>query len=97
MRSPFAPGVCGAALPGTPARCERPPRHDGLHSGTLRWSDPDEAPTERLPPIRESIGPRRRPPELVARDLTAADRAELLRLMAAELEKDDQADEDDPR
>lgn len=53
----------------------------------------DDTPTTRLPPIRETVGVRRRPPVPVVRDLN--DRAELLRAMATELAQELQELEDD--
>lgn len=63
----------------------------------FQWPDPDrrdEAPTQKLPPVRDSIGARRQPPAL--RTLPPGS-AELLHLIADALKADeDLADEDGP-
>jgi hypothetical protein len=68
------------------ARCHLMLGHPGLHAAELRWgpaADDDDAPTVTLPPIRDTVGVRRRPPVPEVRDL--ADRAELLEAMGREL------------
>jgi len=76
--------------------------HEGDHAGRAYWrdgsgvgvlppaADADDFPTAKLPPIRETV--LRRPPAPVVRQL---ERAELLRALAAEIERDLQDDEDD--
>lgn len=54
-----------------------------LHAVTLTWRD-DDADTMKLPPVRESIGPRRRPPAFEA----LTERAELLEAMGRELQRE---------
>lgn len=74
--------------------CEQPAGHDGYHSCLVVWSPQleDHAPTLRIPPVRESIGPRRRPPAPMVAELS--ERVDLLRALVDELAgyDDDQAD-----
>jgi hypothetical protein len=74
---------------------------DGLRAGfaemrqavelvAARTAD-DDYPTAKLPPITDSVGPRRRPPAGV-RELRGA---ELLRALADELDSDDDVNGDD--
>lgn len=62
------------------ARCWLEPGHRGDHTGEVQWTV-DEAPTEKLPPLRETV--RRRPPAPVVRELS--ERVELLRALVDEL------------
>jgi hypothetical protein len=81
-----SPEVCGVAGP-SGATCERPPAHQGAHGGMawVRWAETysDDAPTLKLPPVRESVGPRRRPPEPIVRELR--ERTEFLAALVEEL------------
>lgn len=51
----------------------------------------DHTPTQRLPPITDTIGPRRRPPAPVVQELS--ERVELLRALVQELADYDGADQ----
>ena len=90
------PPLCAA--PGLPPfrdlRCMLDAGHGGPHEATATWAGPsiptDEFPTISLPPIRESLGPRRRPPAPVVAELS--ERLELLRALVDEL-RDDEGDD----
>lgn len=88
----FAPGLRGMAQE---LRCMEDAGHAGPHRAEVTWElpDADEAPTQKLPPVRDSIGARRQPPALRA---LPPGSAELLHLIADALKADeDLADDTD--
>lgn len=91
-----SPFICGAYGPHG-ARCWYAPGHgvgpDGtFHGGEIRWPADDEAPTQKIPPVRDSIGARRQPPAL--RTIPPGS-AELLHLIADALATDEDEDQAD--
>lgn len=78
---------CLAPHPLVPAiTCGLTVRHDGDHAGAAYWTqagDADEAPTMRLPPVRDRVGILRRPPAPVVQELR--ERTELLAALVEEL------------
>lgn len=98
MRSLPRSSRCPELFTPTGPRCELQVLHTGPHNAAVIWGeDFAEADTMKLPPIRDSIGHRRRPPALAE----LSDRAELLEAMSRELQRDlrelreDQADGED--
>lgn len=67
-------------------RCELPAGHHGPHAAHVLWGAhlAEDAPTAKLPPIRDTV--RRRPPAPEVRELV--DRAELLEAMGRELQRE---------
>ena len=77
------PPACDAPGPNG-VRCyllPHPPTVD--HRGITSWPADDDAPTERIPPIRDTV--RRRPPVPDVRELRGA---ELLHALAEQLDRD---------
>jgi len=89
---PPVPTSCGALHPNG-SRCTLIANHAGAHAVSLMWDDLGDvatAETVRLPPITESLGPRRRPPAPLVRELR--ERTELLRALVDELAAYDDSD-----